>query len=191
MMSYGLQSVTASELVEIDEDDIAAYNLTGRELKFFQREWDDYCSRFPHMRLPEREEYERRDFVHELLAEKELARQAAAKQAIEAKKALPPARPRKTAPTYVTLKSYERDMEAIGKVMKEVIDPMLSRLEALEAKSSMEFRGVWRDGNQYQAGNVVSHGGSGWVCKAANQSQRPGEAPRHWQLFVKRGRDAK
>ena len=36
--------------------------------------------------------------------------------------------------------------------MKDVIDPMLSRLDALEAKPSMAFRGVWRDGNQYQAG---------------------------------------
>lgn len=105
------------------------------------------------------------------------------------KAAIPPARPRK-APVYVTLRAYAKDMEAVGRVLKQVIDPMKARLDALEAKPSMQHRGVWRADTQYQQGDVVSHGGSGWISKALNKAQKPGET-RLWTLFVKKGRDAR
>jgi len=106
-----------------------------------------------------------------------------------AKAALPPARPR-AAPTYVTRKELDQTLEAIGVAMRHFVDPYIKRIEELEARPSMQHRGVWRGDVQYSAGDVVSHGGSGWVAKAVNKAAKPGDT-RLWTLFVKKGRDAK
>jgi hypothetical protein len=52
-------------------------------------------------------------------------------------------------------------------------------------------KGVWIEGARYDEGDMVSRAGSGWVCKDAGTSDRPGDGGRGWQLFVKRGRDGK
>jgi hypothetical protein len=124
-----------------------------------------------------------REGIDARLEELEAARQPAAAPAL---------RPQQTrkAPAYVTQKTLNLTMEGAGKAIREFLAPLVKRIADLEARPSMQHRGVWRGDVQYQQGDVVSHGGSGWVAKAVNKAAKPGET-RLWQLFVKKGRDAR
>lgn len=52
----------------------------------------------------------------------------------------------------------------------------------------MRYRNVYRDGERYKAGDVVSHKGSGWVCNGA-QTGAPGTDHQGWTLWIKKGAD--
>lgn len=54
----------------------------------------------------------------------------------------------------------------------------------------MKQKGVWREGTQYVAGDVVTWGGSQWHCNEPT-SMKPGEGTKAWTLIVKRGQDGK
>ena len=54
----------------------------------------------------------------------------------------------------------------------------------------MIYRGVYREGVPYEAGDTVTWGGSTWTCRQATEA-KPGEGVADWQLAVKKGRDAK
>lgn len=49
------------------------------------------------------------------------------------------------------------------------------------------YRGVWRDAETYQRGDMVTWAGSTWHCDAKTTA-KPGEASGHWTLAVKAGR---
>lgn len=51
------------------------------------------------------------------------------------------------------------------------------------------YRGVFRDGEAYDLGDMATWGGSVWHCNGATTEQ-PGSSPA-WTLAVKRGRDGK
>jgi hypothetical protein len=51
------------------------------------------------------------------------------------------------------------------------------------------YKGVHRDGEEYEAHDTVTWGGSVWACKEAT-TDKPG-ASEHWQLAVKAGRAGK
>ena len=55
------------------------------------------------------------------------------------------------------------------------------------------YRGVWEAGRTYLEGDAVTDGGAIWVAKetTTQRPEEPGDAPRAWQLAVKRGRDGK
>jgi hypothetical protein len=50
-------------------------------------------------------------------------------------------------------------------------------------------RGVYRDGNEYKAGDAVTWAGSLWIAKK-DTSSKP-DASEDWRLSVKRGRDGR
>jgi len=50
-------------------------------------------------------------------------------------------------------------------------------------------RGIYRDGTQYQRGDVVSFGSSFWIAQRDTASKP--EINSDWRLGVKRGRDGK
>lgn len=56
---------------------------------------------------------------------------------------------------------------------------------------SLIGRGVWQVDAGYDTGDVVSHAGSAWTAKRANEGRKPGtpEAVDDWTLTVKRGKD--
>lgn len=54
---------------------------------------------------------------------------------------------------------------------------------------AMIYRGVWKDGQSYERGDVVTFGGSTFHCNE-DTSDKP-EVSKTWQLMVKRGRDGK
>ena len=51
-------------------------------------------------------------------------------------------------------------------------------------------RGIWKDGQQYRKGDVVTWGGSSFIKQTDEPGGKPEESA-HWRLFVKRGRDGK
>lgn len=69
------------------------------------------------------------------------------------------------------------------------LERAFARIEELEnAPKGMSYKGVFRDGQTYEAGDVCTHGGSAWHC-----NERTTDKPEHgpWTLCVKRGRDGK
>ena len=88
----------------------------------------------------------------------------------------------------------QRDIDALTSGMAPVIreyvakalDPIGKRLDKLEARATMTFRGIWDDAETYQRGHVVTDGGSLWVCLDEAKRQRPGRSA-DWKLIAKAG----
>jgi hypothetical protein len=62
--------------------------------------------------------------------------------------------------------------------------------ETAFAIPAMIYRGVYRPGEQYSQGDVVTWGGSAWHCQADNPKTSPNES-QEWKLMVKEGRRGK
>jgi hypothetical protein len=72
------------------------------------------------------------------------------------------------------------------------VKSLAARLEALEARPAMIYRGLYDAGRAYSKGDCVTDRGSVWYCSAESiSSVRPGDGSLAWVLAVKRGRDAK
>lgn len=65
-------------------------------------------------------------------------------------------------------------------------DPGIVSAEAL----ADVHQGVWSEGVEYLRGQVVTHGGSQWLCLKTG-TDKPGDGSESWRLVVKRGRDGK
>jgi len=52
------------------------------------------------------------------------------------------------------------------------------------------YRGVFRQGEAYEIGDLVTFGGSVWHCQAPT-TEKPGDGNKAWVLAVKHGRDGK
>ena len=72
------------------------------------------------------------------------------------------------------------------------LESRIAELETAQAKSvqPMIYRGVFVDGETYDAGNTATFGGSLWHCNTSTK-ERPGDGSKMWTLCVKRGRDGK
>ena len=55
---------------------------------------------------------------------------------------------------------------------------------------SLLYRGVFREGDQYDGGDAVTYGGSLWVALRATTT-KPGDGSPDWRLAVKKGRDGR
>jgi hypothetical protein len=55
----------------------------------------------------------------------------------------------------------------------------------------MLYRDVWKAGQPYERGDVVTRGGSMWHCNVTGTSAMPGDGSKDWTLAVKCGRDGK
>ncbi len=51
------------------------------------------------------------------------------------------------------------------------------------------YRGVFKDGETYEKGDMVTWGGDLWHCNDETTSEKPLEGMKTWQLAVKKGRD--
>jgi hypothetical protein len=70
------------------------------------------------------------------------------------------------------------------------VDALETRIKELEARPVVKDAGVWRSGVMYENGDIVSHGGGAWICRAAHYST--GMLPStDFRLFVKAGRDGR
>jgi hypothetical protein len=89
---------------------------------------------------------------------------------------------------------------ALGGAVKKLLDPIRTRVKALEAlearvaalEKSLEqrsYQGVHDAARTYQRHNLVTKNGSLWIALKDTYAI-PGESP-DWQMAVKRGRDAR
>jgi hypothetical protein len=84
-------------------------------------------------------------------------------------------------------------MNVVASALRPRLSAIEKRLDALERRVSMEYRGTFSDGTEYQRGDVVTHAGSAWIA-VETTTAKPGEAAeasRSWRLMVKRGRDGR
>lgn len=70
------------------------------------------------------------------------------------------------------------------------MEPLMKRIEELEALPKLKYVGTWSDGKNYDEGNFVTHQGSLWHCDAKSGGRMPGTSD-DWTLCVKHGRDAR
>jgi hypothetical protein len=84
---------------------------------------------------------------------------------------------------YVTWKELDRYMEAAGKAVREVLNPLEERLKALE-EAPAEFKGPWREKDApYPQRSLVVRGGCFWFTRVKT-SAKPGDN-RDWVLVAK------
>jgi hypothetical protein len=69
--------------------------------------------------------------------------------------------------------------------------PLEKRIAQLEARPVVKDAGVWRTGTLYRAGEIVSHGGSGWICSETHSAGGPEPNHKFFRLFVTASRDAR
>jgi hypothetical protein len=61
-----------------------------------------------------------------------------------------------------------------------------ARLKSLEARPELKYAGVFREGQRYSAGSLITRSGSLWLCEQDTDLE-PGTALSGWKLIVKRG----
>ena len=92
----------------------------------------------------------------------------------------------------VCMNGVAEESEALledGRTLKRVsVYTNGQRFERSFKLQMMLDRGVWRQG-MYEAGDVVSYGGSSWIAQRDTEG-KPEQSP-DWRLAVKRGRDGK
>lgn len=92
-------------------------------------------------------------------------------------------------------------IKAIGRATKAFFAPkaelaaLADRVARLEgqlktAGPGLRYRGVFQDGDEYAAGDVVTFRGSMWHAWESTAA-RPGDNGSAWQLCVKAGRDSR
>lgn len=57
----------------------------------------------------------------------------------------------------------------------------------MRASLPLQFKGVFKAGTYYYAGNCVTRSGSLWHCNKAATTAVPGDGSPDWTLAVKRG----
>jgi hypothetical protein len=70
--------------------------------------------------------------------------------------------------------------------LSQVVAKQNQRIEALEAKPSVTFAGVFEGGKSYEVGDLVQHASSLWICTAPT-SGTPSKDFVGWRLLSKKG----
>lgn len=57
--------------------------------------------------------------------------------------------------------------------------------------AGFEYRGVYKDGDEYHRNEAATYGGSLWIVEADKTTSKPDAGDGTWRLAVKRGRDGR
>lgn len=74
---------------------------------------------------------------------------------------------------------------ALARFVADKVGPLHRRIEQLEQRPSVAYRGVYVDNTEYVEGNLTTHAGGLWLALNTTKS-RPGTSD-HWKLVVKKG----
>jgi hypothetical protein len=89
-----------------------------------------------------------------------------------------------------SLKHFDADLMADGRTILLKFEDGSDQSYSVEiGVPTMIYRGVFKEGEQYEKGDTVTWGGSIWHCDEPT-TEKP-EASKAWRLAVKRGRDGK
>jgi hypothetical protein len=86
----------------------------------------------------------------------------------------------------MTTKEREAMATAVVDVVKQVVDPLIARIAALEARPLQKWAGVHVEGCRYSEASLVTRQGSLWAATKATTTT-PGAPGSDWVLIVKRG----
>jgi hypothetical protein len=83
--------------------------------------------------------------------------------------------------------SVGEDLDAVADMVEAATAPLHERIKALEQRPpAPRYLGVWRSGNEYTPGDLVTDKGSLWLaCRPS--SARPGTPDSGFTLIVKAG----
>jgi hypothetical protein len=84
-----------------------------------------------------------------------------------------------------SLESKVAHVVAFG--VKAGIAPLLARLDALEAKPTVEYGGTYADGKHYCEGQLITRSGALWLCLRSTCDVVPGSDPAFFKLVCKSG----
>lgn len=90
--------------------------------------------------------------------------------------------------TSVNLVAFiDGSIDAVIEVFNKKIAKLTEKITELENRleGTLRYEDVWESGKGYHPGDLVTHAGSGWICKAPTTA-KPGGNP-HWKLWIKRG----
>ena len=87
------------------------------------------------------------------------------------------------------LKRFARMEEHAAETERRSAQRVQRLEERMAAASGLRYLGVHDDGEAYEAGDAVTHGGSLWVARARTSS-KPGTDDT-WTLAIKRGKDGR
>lgn len=91
----------------------------------------------------------------------------------------------------LTLEALQLAVEQIDeRSWRFVSGPDRTPIEGVFWAPSLVYCGVWKDGQQYDHGDVVTWAGSAWIARASTKD-KPGDGATAWQLAVKAGRDGR
>ena len=77
-------------------------------------------------------------------------------------------------------------MDFVDEKTVQLRDELGARVVALEQKALHgPYRGPWREGDAYKAGDWISHDGALWIVQREAKGERPGKSAAN-QLAVKR-----
>lgn len=102
------------------------------------------------------------------------------------------------------MKGWEVIVDGIADVNVTRVDnnPRLFSIDIYKTSSALPFftktfslpvliyRDIFKDGTEYERGDVVTWGGSAWHCQVDSTKAKPGNSP-DWKLMVKEGRAGK
>jgi hypothetical protein len=83
-------------------------------------------------------------------------------------------------------KNVEVIADAVIALVKAAIDPLNTRIAALEARPLQKWAGVFIEGASYSEASLTTRAGSLW-CAMKTTTTTPGEPGSDWVLIVKRG----
>jgi hypothetical protein len=90
----------------------------------------------------------------------------------------------------LTVENLGLELEEDGRTLRFVLaDGERRHVAAVKLAIPLD-RGVFKDGQRYERGDVVTFGGSMWIAQKDAPTGRPGSSV-DWRLAVKHGRDAK
>jgi hypothetical protein len=69
--------------------------------------------------------------------------------------------------------------------LRATIEALEQRIVELEGRPVVRDAGVWEANREYRPGDIISHNGAGWLCRAAHVSAGHAPDPSAFRMFVK------
>jgi hypothetical protein len=92
----------------------------------------------------------------------------------------------------VLLESMANAVKAVNGRSDRAITALETRVVELEARPTLDYKGIWNASAVYRRGDCVTRSGSIWCCERDhNCGIVPGEAGDGWRLACKKGADGK
>lgn len=91
----------------------------------------------------------------------------------------------------IPLESFDLSLSEDGRTVTVKMQAGETQTEKSIRIPSVIDRGPYKQGNEYEKGDGVTHGGSFWIAQDDKPEGAPGMGGKGWRLAVKKGRDGR